>query len=78
MREELEFHGLLSKLKKGGSHLAEARDYVLWHCSGGDRFIWDTNDKVRITIRQIEEMASYIAARVILDQLPKQKGPLEE
>ena len=57
--------------KKGGYFLAAARNYVLCHVPQGDNVTWASDDKVKITMRQLEELASEVAAAAIEDFISK-------
>jgi hypothetical protein len=58
--------------KKGGAWLGAARSYLQWHVPGGDQVTWGSEQSVHITIRQIEQMASEIAAAAINEDRQEQ------
>ena len=62
MTEEVQAHELA---EKGGKWLGAAREYLQWHVRGGDSCIWGSNEPLTLTVSQIEEMASVIAAAAI-------------
>lgn len=51
--------------KQGGNHLAAAREYLQCNIRGGDSCTWGSNQILHMTVAQIEEMASEIAAAAI-------------
>lgn len=51
--------------KKGGEWLAAVRKYLQSHIKGGDTVCWGSSTILSITAKQVEEMASYIAAAAI-------------
>lgn len=55
-------------MRRGGSWLAQARDYLQRRAMGGDSLTWGSEQEVRgLTVRDIETMASEIAAIAIND-----------
>lgn len=48
--------------KQGGTHLAACREFVQRKAMNGERVIWGSVEPVTLTMRDIEEMASEIAA----------------
>lgn len=60
-------------MKEGGKWLAQARDFLQRRVPGGEDLIWGSEEPVRITVRQIEEMAAEVAARAINEHLDDQK-----
>jgi hypothetical protein len=54
-------------MRSGGKWLGAARSYLQWHVPRGDSVTWASNDTVTMTVKQIEEMASEIAAAALND-----------
>jgi hypothetical protein len=48
--------------QKGGKWLGVARSYLQCKAMWGDRLIWGSQDSVTLTVKQIEELASEVAA----------------
>jgi hypothetical protein len=61
-------------LKGGGSWLGTARDYVQRHCICGETVIWGSETPMRLTMREIEEMALMIAVSAIEADRSKRRG----
>lgn len=54
--------------KKGGSHLAACREFVQRKAMNGERVIWGSIEPVTLAMRDIEEMASEIAAAALNEE----------
>jgi hypothetical protein len=52
-------------MEKGGPHLGAAREYLLWHYPRGDSLTWGSWEPVTLPVKQLEEMACHIAAKVL-------------
>lgn len=65
---------IADELKGGGSWLGTARDYVQRHCVGGDTVIWGSETPMRLSMREIEEMALMVAASAIKSDRSKRRG----
>jgi hypothetical protein len=52
-------------MEKGGPHLGAAREYLLWHYPRGDSLTWGSWEPVTMPVKQLEEMACHIAAKVL-------------
>lgn len=48
-------------LKGGGTWLRAARNWLQWHKSNGSKVTWGSNDEVRMTVKEIEELALEVA-----------------
>lgn len=49
----------------GGVHYSEARSWLQQNVAQGDNLTWGSEDKVHLTVRQVEEIACYVAAAVL-------------
>jgi len=65
---------IAEELKGGGSWLGTARDYVQRHCSNGESVIWGSDTPMRLTMREIEEMALMVAASAIKADRSRRRG----
>jgi len=61
--------------KKGGSWLSEVRSYIQNNFINGSDVTWGSNEVLNpsITVKQLEEMASFIAAETYKDARRRQK-----
>ncbi len=55
-----------SILREGGPWLGAARSYLKQHVRGGETCIWSSEERLSLSVRQIEELA---AAAVAADRL---------
>lgn len=53
-------------LRQGGEWLGVARSWLQWHTRNGSRVAWGSNTALEppLTVRQVEELAAYVAASV--------------
>lgn len=63
MTDTISSHELMNR---GGPWVAQAREYLLWKVPNADRLTWSSRtDQVTLTVYQIEELASWVAAAAI-------------
>jgi hypothetical protein len=56
------------ELRGGGEWLGNARNWLLWHKDPHGRLTWGSDDEVRMTVKEIEELASEAAAGAINEE----------
>lgn len=54
-------------MKGGGEWLRCARVWLQWHKPNGSTIIWGSNEEVRITAKEIEELALEVALGAVQD-----------
>ena len=54
-------------LKNGGQWIGAARNWLLWHKPGGSRLTWSSGDEVRMTVKEIEELALDVAVAALTE-----------
>lgn len=52
-------------LKNGGQWLGAARNWLLWHKDPNGRLTWGSNEEVRLTVKEIEELALEVATAAL-------------
>ena len=65
-------------MEKGGVHLGAAREYLLWHYPRGDSLTWGSEEPVTMPVKQLEEMACHIAAKVLNNLDTYKENPYTE
>ena len=53
---------LMDVMKRGGDWLGTARNWLLWNKDTGGRLIWGSEDEVRMTMKDCEEICLAAAA----------------
>ncbi len=59
------------QLKNGGEWLGAAHKWLLWHKDTGGRLTWGSQDEVRMTVKEIEELALNVAIAAQRDTFTK-------
>jgi hypothetical protein len=60
-------------LGSGGKWLAMARTWIQWNVPRGDDLTWGSEQRVTLTVRQIEDLAAHVAATVINEERAKKQ-----
>jgi hypothetical protein len=63
--------------KVGGGWLAQARTYLQWNVPFGEFLTWGSLEPVNISVKQIEELASEVAANAINQERHDQQMKLK-
>jgi hypothetical protein len=53
---------------RSGTHLAAARNWLLWHVPRADSLTWGSLEEVTLTVRQIEEIATAVADAMLSER----------
>lgn len=51
--------------RDGGAYLATCRTWIQSHIHNGERVTWNSSDELRMSVAQVEDLASFIAASAI-------------
>jgi hypothetical protein len=54
-------------LKTGGDWLCAARNWLQWHKDPHGRLIWGSGDEVRMTVKEIEDLALEVAVAALAE-----------
>lgn len=72
MADRVTWHELADK---GGQWLSEAREWMQWNMKNGSEVTWGSNDELKphLTVYQVENLASYVAAAAINEYVAEQE-----
>jgi hypothetical protein len=56
-------------LRGRGAWLGTARNWLLWHKDPHGRLTWGSNDELRLTVKDIEDLALEVAAATIAQDI---------
>lgn len=62
-------------LRGGGAWLGAARNWLLWNKDANGRLTWGSEDEVRMTVREIEELACDVATAALYESQRTKREP---